>query len=281
LSEPGPRAGSAIGPVYFLSDYGRADEFVGVVHAVLARRAPGIVVIDLTHDVAPFDVAGGARTLERAVRHLGPGVVLAVVDPGVGGRRRALVATATGPGPGYFVGPDNGLLPPALDALGGPSATFALAKTEDGPATFDGRDVFAPAVAALCSGARPEALGGAVDPTSLVRLPAPRLERTDLGEGHGRLRVEVTWIDRFGNVQLAARDDGPGLGRSASVGVPRARGSVTAPHRLRVVRTFSDLHQGELGMLLDANDRLALVVGEGSAADRLGVGVGDLVELVW
>ncbi len=116
-------AARAGGSVFFLTDYGLTDEFAGVMRAVVLRHAPGVPIIDLTHGVAPFDVRAGALALARAVPHLGPGVVLAVVDPGVGTQRRAMalsVARARGSGgPHHFVGPDNGLLPWAVDALGG------------------------------------------------------------------------------------------------------------------------------------------------------------------
>ncbi len=98
---PGP---AAPGTIFFLSDYGLRDEFVGVVHAVLARLAPGTAVIDLTHEIAPFDVRSGAAALARALPHLGEGLVLAVVDPGVGGPRRAIAletAPASGPTGGW------------------------------------------------------------------------------------------------------------------------------------------------------------------------------------
>jgi hypothetical protein len=100
------------GTVFFLSDFGTADEFVGVVHAVIAARAPGTTVIDLTHHIPPFDVRAGSHTLVRAVRHLGAGVVLGVVDPGVGTVRRGVALEVVLPSGGImsFVGPDNGLL---------------------------------------------------------------------------------------------------------------------------------------------------------------------------
>ncbi len=106
--------------VFFLSDFGTADEFAGVVHALIAARAPGTTVIDLTHHVPPFDVRAGSHTLVRAVPHLGPGVVLAVVDPGVGTARRgiALEVPRLAGGTLCFVGPDNGLLVAAAEAAG-------------------------------------------------------------------------------------------------------------------------------------------------------------------
>src|SRR5579864_8280675 len=111
------------GAVFFLTDYGGADEFAGVMRAVVARHAPGAPLVDLSHDLPPFDVRAGALALERAAPFLGPGVVVGVVDPGVGSPRRGVAATPAGAnGPGYFVGPDNGLLVWALEALGGVAA---------------------------------------------------------------------------------------------------------------------------------------------------------------
>src|SRR3954454_14754387 len=105
-------------PVTFLSDYGLADDFVGVVHAVIARIAPDARVIDLTHCIARHDVRSGALTLARALPFTPPGVHLAVVDPEVGAERRA-VALRCGQDDRILVGPDNGLLIPAAQALGG------------------------------------------------------------------------------------------------------------------------------------------------------------------
>jgi S-adenosylmethionine hydrolase len=270
--------------VYFLSDYGTADTFVGVVHAVLRGLAPSVAVIDLTHEVAPFDVRGGSLTLAQAVPHLGPGVVLAVVDPGVGvaGGRRCVAVSV---GPQWFVGPDNGLLTPALDALGGLDGTRAWELPGHG-GTFDGRDVLAPAAAAICWGAD-ESLGDEIDPAGLVRLPAPVVEH-DTREGRAAVRAEVTALDRFGNVQLAARPtDLPTVDdeKTATVMVTplprfahpeRPRGE---PVRARRVRAFGDLEPGELGLLVDSNGHLALVLPEASAASALCIAAGDLIEL--
>src|SRR5215469_2276739 len=112
--------GRTAGTVFFLSDFGTEDEFVGVVHAVIAARAPGTTVIDLTHHIPPFDVRAGSHTLVRAVPHLGPGVVLGVVDPGVGTMRRGIGVEVALPAGGTmcFVGPDNGLLVAAAEAAG-------------------------------------------------------------------------------------------------------------------------------------------------------------------
>ncbi len=260
--------------VFFLSDYGLADELVGVVHAVLLRLAPDTAVVDLTHGIPAFDVRAGAECLARAVPHLGPGVVLGVVDPGVGSPRRG-VAVRAGDGR-WFVAPDNGLVLSAVEASGGADVVLALRKPEIASPTFDGRDVFAPAAAALAGGADRTSVGDEVDPASLVRL-APLETTRHEEDGSVHLRAPVTWVDRFGNVQLGvAEPDGP----------PPATGSLAVriggeEQGARRVRSFSDLDAGELGVLVDANGRLAVVVREGSAAEKTGLGAGSVVELVW
>lgn len=277
--------------VFFLTDYGLADEFVGVVHAVLRRLGPSIGVIDLTHGIAPFDVRGGAESLRRALPHLGPGVVLGVVDPGVGGDRRG-VAVLSSAGR-WFVGPDNGLLVPALEDDGGAVRAISLAKPADAPATFDGRDVFAPAAAVLALGGNPAALGSPLAPGTLVALAPPLVERSEEG-GRRRLRAEVVWCDHFGNLQLAvAGGDGPPLvaagdGPSDGAGRPAAPRTLAVGVRVgdrefaaRRVGTFSALGEGELGLLVDSTGRLALAVCEGSAAAMTGGRSGSVVELVW
>lgn len=299
MSRPQPAADGVPRPptVFFLSDYGLADEFVGVVHAVLHRLVPSVNVVDLTHGVPAFDVQAGAAALQRAVPHLGPGCVLAVVDPGVGGSRRG-VAVQSGDGR-WFVAPDNGLVIPAVEAAGGVRSALVLSKSDDAPATFDGRDVFAPAAAALAQGAGAEALGTPVPDDELVRLPAPVSRLDTEPDGRHLLHTEVVWVDRFGNVQLAAQaDDGPPLAHGpgpepaeATVRIYELAGGATpdgplepgpvAQFRVRRVRTFAALASGEVGLISDANGRLALVVREGSAATVTGAVAGAGVELEW
>ena len=272
-----PRTGADT--VFFLSDYGRTDEFVGVVHAVLRRLAPESLVIDLSHEVAPFSVEAGAQLLLRALPHLGRGVVLAVVDPGVGGARRGVVVeVAEGSGPTWFVGPDNGLLWPAIEAQGGAMRVIELATPVDpGSATFDGRDLFAPAVAGLCRGEPASDLGPLVDPGSLVGLDLHQPSVQEGPDGRRRVRAGVTWVDRFGNAQLSTS----GALLPSSVTEVTVVAGAGASRPLRRVRAFAGLARGEAGVLIDANGRLALVVREGSAAAELGLGVGSEVEVVW
>ena len=175
-----------------------------MVHGVLRRIAPQVAVIDITHGVRRGDVRGGALALVRAVQYLPPGVALAVVDPGVGTRRRGV---AVGTAWGWFVGPDNGLLAPAVAMTGGAEQAFSLEDPRyrlpaDG-VTFDGRDVFAPAAAVLASGqASPGDLGPEVPVAALMPLLLPVAEVTE-----GVVRGEVWWVDGFGNAQVNVAPD--------------------------------------------------------------------------
>src|SRR5580700_8640236 len=197
--------------VFFLSDFGTQDEFAGVVHAVIAAAAPGTIVIDLTHDIPAFDVRAGSHTLVRAVPYCGAGVVLGVVDPGVGTARRGIAMEVALPSGGtmYFVGPDNGLLIAAAEAAGEAPVTRVVELAgepapADRGATFDGRDLFAPVAAALCTGTPLEQLGESIDAASLARIVGGVVEQGRLHDGRTCLRAEVTWVDHFGNLQLAA-----------------------------------------------------------------------------
>ena len=166
----------------------------------------------------------------------------------------------------------------------------------DRGSTFDGRDLFAPAAAALCSGVALEQLGEPIDPASLVRLIGGVVEEGRLHDGRACLRSEVTWVDRFGNLQLAAtvadaRVAGIPLtgrvelaarlesGREDPDGLPRSL--VPDGMQLRCVDAFGELEQGEFGLLVDANGHLAVVAGEASAARWLNVAAGELLVLAW
>lgn len=191
-------------PISFLSDFGTTDEFVGVVHGVIARIEPGLRVIDVTHGVPRGNVRAGALALVRAIQYLPDGVVLAVVDPGVGTSRRAIAVRTER---GFFVGPDNGLLAPAVAMVGGATAFVSLEAPEfrlpRQGVTFDGRDVFAPAAAVLASGeADLSDLGPAIPPGSVTPLLLPLVEHSE-----GRVDGEVFWIDAFGNAQTNVSPD--------------------------------------------------------------------------
>ncbi len=186
-------------PISFLSDFGHADEFVGVVHGVIARIAPSSRIIDVGHDFPRGDVQSAALALMRSIQYLPEGVALAVVDPGVGTKRRAIAARTPW---GYFVGPDNGLLAPAVAMVGGADAIVSIEdprfRLPSEGKTFHGRDVFGPAAAVLASGeASFDDLGPAADPGSVTPLMIPLSEP----DGSGGVLGEVLWIDHFGNAQ--------------------------------------------------------------------------------
>jgi len=289
--------------VFFLSDFGTEDEFAGVVHAVIAAHAPATTVIDLTHHIPPFDVRAGSHALVRAVPYLGPGVVLGVVDPGVGTDRRGIGLEVPLPSGAsvWFVGPDNGLLVAAAEAAGEAPVAHVVelsrpATPPDRGSTFDGRDLFGPAAAALCNGADLEDLGERIAPASLRRLVGGVVEEGRLHDGRACLRTEVTWVDRFGNLQLAATVADARVagmpptgcvelaariesGRQDPDGLPRSL--VPEGVELRCVDAFGQLAQGEFGLLVDANGHLAVVAGEASAAHWLNVVAGELLVLAW
>jgi S-adenosylmethionine hydrolase len=262
-------------PILFLSDFGLQDEYVGVCHAVIARDAPEVRVIDLAHGIPPQDVLAGAMALVAAMPHIPPDtVVLAVVDPGVGTDRRGVALEA---GETIMVGPDNGLLVPAATTLGGVRRAVAIdpERVARGPisATFHGRDVFSPTAARLAAGVRLEDVGREIDPTGLVRLEEPALDLVA-----GRIGAEVIGVDRFGNLRLNAspRDleqAGAKKGTDMLLLTPGGRAAV------RWVATFADVPDGGYGMVVDSAGRMAVVRNGASAADGLQLRRGDLVTL--
>jgi S-adenosyl-L-methionine hydrolase (adenosine-forming) len=261
--------------ITFLTDFGLTDDFVGVCHAVMKRIAPDAQIIDLTHGIEPREVLQGAIVLANTVPFAPAGVHLAIVDPGVGGGRRAL-ALETGDGR-RFVGPDNGLLLPAAERVGGILVAHELTNPDYAlrpvSATFHGRDVFSPAAAHLALGVPPAELGPPVDPEALVRLelPAPEVSPSSL-------RATCLYVDRFGNMQL-------NLGREQleAVGiVPGRRVRLAVGDRSHVAvaaRTFADAEPGELILYEDSYRNVSLAINRGDAGGRLGAAAGVTVEI--
>lgn len=257
------------GVITFTTDYGLADGFVGVCHGVIAGIAPAARVIDVTHQVTRGDVRQGALVLAQTLPYFPAAVHVAVVDPGVGTTRRAIaVATASA----VLIGPDNGLLAWAADALGGARAAVELTNDElfvrPVRHTFHGRDIFAPVAAHIAAGRPLTDAGPSIEVASLVRLPAPRLTTAA-----GVLTAEVLAVDQFGNVQLAA--GAAELTTLGATGDPvRVAGS---PAKLG--QTFGSVAEGELVVYLDSSDQVAVAVNRGDAARRLGLGPGDLAQV--
>ncbi len=266
--------------VSFLSDYGTADEFVGVVHSVIRELAPHARVIDLTHGVAPFDVRGGSLALARSISYVASGVVLAVVDPGVATARRAIAVEVAG-GEGVLVGPDNGLLAPAVALAGGAGRAVELTNTDhhlSSPgATFAGRDIFAPAAAQLCNGIDLSELGDAVD-SDLLLPGVVALPQAD----DDTVLAQVLWVDRYGNAQLnVGPDDLPAsFGERIQVrfDAPTAPAGGSTRSAMRAA-SYADLAGGAVGLVLDSSGLLAVSMDQRSAADELGLDVGDQVTL--
>ncbi|MEX0826041.1 MAG: SAM-dependent chlorinase/fluorinase [Acidimicrobiia bacterium] len=258
-------------PISFLSDFGHADEFVGVVHGVIRRISVDVEVIDVTHGIPRGNVRAGALALTRAIQFLPNGVVLAVVDPGVGGERRAIAAET---GWGYFVGPDNGLLAPAVAIVGGATRIVSLEAEEfrlprSGP-TFDGRDVFAPAAAVLASGeAALIDLGPEVPPGSLTPLLLPLVEHID-----GTVAGEVWWVDGFGNAETNVSPED-----LEAIGVH--------PGDSMTIRTGTQIHEVEWRVgygsgddplvHVDSSGMIAVAVPGGRADEELGMAEGTAV----
>jgi S-adenosylmethionine hydrolase len=230
------------GIVTVLSDFGTRDGYAGAMKGVLCREHAAARVVDLTHEIDPGDVLGGAFALAQAAPCFPSGTVhLAVVDPGVGSARRALVVEEKG---SLFVGPDNGLL--TLAARGDAWAIDRIPPEWDPHPTFHGRDLFARVAGRLAAGA---AIGdfstGKVDP---IRIG------WDAAKGD---EGEVVHVDRFGNLitNFAAAHPAQAIAIGGTV-VPR-------------VRTYSDVARGELLAYLGSAGWLEIAVRDGSASERL------------
>ena len=228
--------------ISFLSDYGTKDEFVGVVKSVIRSIAPDVQITDITHGIPRHNIRAGSLALARASQYLNPGIILAIVDPGVGTDRRGVAVELDAEGSeGYasvFVGPDNGLLAPAVAFSGGAARAVSLTNADlqipSAGSTFAGRDIFAPAAAHLCAGVSLEDLGDLIPVASLMPAVVPSAEiHSD------RIRAEVLWIDHFGNAQLnIGPDDLSPLGERFSLkilGLPEPVGAEPGiPHSISI-----------------------------------------------
>lgn len=250
--------------VCFLTDFGLRDDFVGTCHGVIKRIAPSAEIIDVTHGIPPQAILQGALILANTLPYMPVGVHLAVVDPGVGGPRRALVLLDREGR--LFVGPDNGLLLPAAERAGIDDArelanpAYAL---ETISRTFHGRDLFAPAAAHLAAGVSPAELGPPIDPDALVRLdlPEPRIVE-------GTIEATMLYVDSFGNIALnLARDDVERVGI-----VPGARLELDLAgeqYYATAARTFADARAGDVILYEDSYRNMSVAISRGNAAALL------------
>ena len=261
--------------VCFLTDFGLADDFVGTCKGVMLGVAPGLTIVDLTHEVPGFEVEAGAELLQHATRYMPPKTVyLAVVDPGVGTERRAL-ALRTGRGE-LLVGPDNGLLLPAADSLGGVVEATVLTNRDyqvhPVSNTFHGRDVFAPAAAYLAAGTPLRELGQNVAPSSPMRLD----QTVTSHERAGTPEAGIISIDRFGNARLSLMQEESSLEYGDVLQVDTGDGQMS----VRYVETYGSSKAGELLLVPDSHWRLSLSINKGNASRALALKVGDRVRLL-
>lgn len=242
--------------VTLITDFGTADGYVGEMKGVLLSQAADVTLVDITHDIPPQDVASARLTVARVWRRFPPRTVhLVVVDPGVGTGRAALAVESDGR---FLVGPDNGVLSPALLITGAHAVALAVPATA--APTFHGRDVFAPAAAALASGAMPGDLGPSAPDPVIHRTPEPKRLAS------GELAGEVIALDRFGN----AITNLVGL-RSGSVEVNGVR--------LDVRRAYADVERGAALALVGSTGLIEIAVRDGSAREQFGLERGTRVVL--
>ncbi len=247
--------------VTLLTDFGLTDSYVAQVKAALLAVAPSVTLVDITHSVPPQDVRAGAFVLWTAVEPFPTGSVhVAVVDPGVGSARLAVAArSARGDS---FVGPDNGLLMPALERLGGITSAVSLSNPQywrpQPSSTFHGRDIFAPVAAHLATGIPLEAFG------EVATLQRP----FDLTFSES-LTGAVAHVDGYGNLitNLLARH------------LPPHFDVLLGNRRARFVRYYAAAEPGELIALVGSSDLLEISMRDGSAALATGLGRGARIEL--
>jgi S-adenosylmethionine hydrolase len=240
--------------VTLLTDFGLADSYVAEVKGVLLSLVPRVELVDVSHDIPPGDVRAGQYVLSRAWPRFPAGTVhLAVVDPGVGTERRALAAAAAGH---FFVGPDNGLLPLPRDAR-----VVSLAAPPHAAPTFHGRDLFAPAAAALANGSALAHLGLAITDWHHAPLPTPRTSG-------GVVTGEVVHIDRFGtlvtNIPAALGSGGVRVG-TQDIGPLRS--------------AFGDVATGALLAFVGSGGTIEIAARDSSAARVLNARVGTAVSV--
>jgi S-adenosylmethionine hydrolase len=261
--------------ITFLTDFGLEDDFVGTCHGVMKRIAPDVHIIDITHGIAPRQVLQGALTLANTLPYMPAGIHLAVVDPGVGGARRAL-ALRDGEGRTH-VGPDNGLLVLAAEKFGGIVEAHELTNPgyalESVSRTFHGRDLFSPAAAHLALGVPLAELGPPIAPDALARIDIPKPEI-----GTNRIHGQVLAIDRFGNIQLNL--EGQQIENAGLVPGTRLELEFGGERYYAVAaRTFADARRGDIILYEDSYRNIAIAISGGDAAELFAAHEGQGVRI--
>jgi S-adenosylmethionine hydrolase len=248
-------------PVALLTDFGHADHYVGVLHAVLEREVPGVHRIDLGHGVKPGDIWDACFQLRCAWPHLPTDcIVMAVVDPGVGTERRAVAVTV---GSRSLVAPDNGIAAAVSEAGKAVVLDWRRMGLERPSKTFHARDLFAPAAARLAGGVRAQEFGDEIDVSTLLPCPLPEPEKTPSG-----LEGVIVHVDHFGNLVTNVR---------GSESAPSATAAWRAGRTSRRVGTYGEARPEEVVLIEGSAGFLELAVNCGSAADATGLERGDTV----
>ena len=264
-------------PIFaLLTDFGLEDEYVGVVKAVLLSHLPRAQIFDLCHAVPPQDIATGALILARGLPYLPPACfVIAVIDPGVGGKRRLLATRLDGR---WYLAPDNGLLTPVLRQ--NPEQVMVLHPPDEllskASATFHGRDILAPMAVNLATrlalGGTPADLGETIATGECCFLPEPLLRKDD-----GCIQGKIIHIDHFGNlISNICRDD-----LSKTLVAAACMVTVGGAEIRGISEAYHEKTSGEMLALWDSQNHLEIAVSGGSAAKVLGVGKKMTVEIRW
>jgi S-adenosylmethionine hydrolase len=282
MTAPFATIGSVSRPfISFLTDFG-PDGPAPTCRGVMLGIAPDANIVDIGHSITKYAIAEGAYLLASAVSYLPVGIHVAVVDPGVGTERLPVgIRTARGD---ILIGPDNGLLMPAAEALGGAVEARALENKElmlpRTSSTFHGRDIFSPVAAHLSIGTPFENVGPEIHVGGLVALAAPEPEVTD-----GELKTAVLYVDSFGNVRFAAqpadlaRAIGPlDPGRRVVVELDR-NGAGKLTERTTWEQTFGRVKVGQSLLFEDSLGRVTLADNQANAATRLGATVGTTARI--
>ncbi len=266
--------------VSLTSDWGARDPSPAIARGVVIGIAPDALILDITHDVEKYNIHHGALMLWCALPFLPIGAHAAVIDPGVGTARRPIaIETVRGD---YLVGPDNGLLLPGAERLGGVVRAHLLENTQYQlpvvSQTFHGRDLFAPAAAHLALGVPLDAFGPAIDTKELTAIDWPPVIVR-----HGELETAVIYRDTFGNMKLAGlpRDlvealPGLAYGETLKVRLGAARAKATS---MVWAPTFGEVNAGNYLLYEDSYGRLCIAQNQGNAAQSLQFAEGAVVRI--
>lgn len=242
--------------ITLLTDFGGQDPYVGIMKGVILGICPEASIVDLTHEVIPYEIPQAAFHLQQSWPWFPKGTIhVAVVDPGVGTSRRPIVVEAGGH---FFIGPDNGIF-----SMLNPTKVREIKVTATPSNTFHGRDIFAPTAARLAQGATPAKLGKLID--NHLRLTFHEPTRT----GHRVYAGAVLHIDRFGNI----------ITNFKAANFPGAleirAGFETIGKR---AKTYGEVPLGELVLIEGSSGYLEIALNQASAAKRLGLSVGTALE---